>query len=173
MEPVDFAWALRCSFDAYSRLMSIVDDVMSGADWIASALNSSGYEADFSPSSLCEVDRFYDEHTSNGAALPNGLLAEETGARLFALGSYVGEVIRQSIGGEWVGNDDDPQAEINVELRLAKNDRVWPTQRAMKRFSNGPEDSIAAYGSALGLRVGDRPSDRRHGWFNRRFGRRR
>ena len=137
--------------------MTIIDDVADAAEWIATAMTYSGYRADFTAASLWEVERFFDEHTSDGQALPGGLLSEDLGARLFALGSYVGEVLRRQLGGDWRGDDTDPQAEINVALDLADGTTVWPTQRAGKRYANGNEDNIAAYGYVLGLDVGQRP----------------
>ena len=137
-------------------MAGIVSDVQTAAEWISKALSSSGYVADFSPASLWEIDRFFDEHARNGKAVPGGLLSENLGSRLFAIGSYVGEVIRRSEGGEWRGDDTDPAAEINVEL-VVGDSVCWPTQRAMKRFANGPEDGIAAYGASFGLAVGPRP----------------
>jgi len=52
----------------------------------------------------------------NGQALPGGLLSEQLGNRIFSVGGYVGEVLRQPKSGTWVGNDADPQTEINIEL---------------------------------------------------------
>ena len=92
--------------------------------------------------------------TSPGRARPGGLLATDFGPRVFALGAYTGEVIRRDRGGEWHADDDDPGAEVNVELRLPGGGVIWPVQRAMKRCLNGAEDGIAAYGAALGLDVG-------------------
>jgi hypothetical protein len=138
-------------------MATIRDDIATSANWIAQALNSSGYRADFSPQSLWEIDRFFEDHCSAGVAKPGGLLFQDLGQRLFALGSYIGEVARRELGGEWIGDDDDPKAEINVELKLSDGTRCWPVQRAMKRFKNGEEDGIAAWGSGLGLNVGPRP----------------
>ncbi|HEY4354230.1 MAG TPA: hypothetical protein VGN16_00670 [Acidobacteriaceae bacterium] len=149
---------------------SIVEDVQTSADWIAQALNSSGYRADFTPRSLWEIDRFFEEHSTGGAGKPGGLLSESAGQRLFAIGSYIGEVARRELGGEWIGDDDDPEAEISVELRLEGDIRCWPVQRAMKRFKNGPEDGIAVWGNALGLDVGPPPEQPRKGFFKRLFG---
>ena len=129
------------------------------AEWIARALRSSGYEADFSPRSLWEIDRFFDENTADGAAIPGGLLAT-SGPRVFALGGYIGEVIRRSVGGTWRAENDDPLGEINVELLLVDTSVVWPVQRAMKRFRD-PSDGIGAYGLALGVPVGARPRAQR------------
>lgn len=124
---------------------TINEDIAASADWIARALTSSGYRADFSPQSLWEVDRFFDENSRDGVAKSGGLLAKDLGARVFAIGSYIGEVVRRGVGGEWVGDDSDPEAEITVELRLPDGTRCWPFQRAMRRFKNGPEDGIAVW----------------------------
>jgi hypothetical protein len=135
-------------------MANIREDIAKGAYWIARALASSGYRADFTPQSLWEIDRFFDENTHNGAARAGGLLSSGLGQRIFAVGSYMGEVARRKLGGEWIGDDKDPEAEINVELQLPDGTRCWPVQRAMKRFKNGPEDGIAAWGAGLGLIVG-------------------
>lgn len=151
-------------------MATIKEDISRSADWIAHALSSSGYRADFTPQSLWDIDRFFDDHSSGGAAEPGGLLSEDIGQRIFAIGSYIGEVARRGLGGEWIGNDEDPQAEITVELRFADDVRCWPVQRAMKRFKNGPEDGIAVWGGGLGLDVGSSPERTRKGLFKRLFG---
>lgn len=135
-----------------AKQSKIIRDVKKAAEWVATALTASGYMADFSAQSIKEVERFFDEHSENGAARPGGLLSEQLGPRIFAIGSYIGETIRRNIGGEWHGDDDDPEAEVNVELILPDGSRIWPIQRAMKRFKNGNEDSIVAYAVSLGLK---------------------
>ncbi len=126
----------------------IVQDAVALADQISRALSQSGYNADFSLESLKEVDRFFDEHVTSGKAKAGGLLSQQLGARLFALGSYVGEVIRRHKGGQWQGDDNDPQGEMNIAIRLRSGTILWPVQRVMKRFKNGAEDSIWVYGVA-------------------------
>jgi hypothetical protein len=133
---------------------SLIEDLDGAATWISQALQASGYAADFTASSLWSIDRFVDEHTQSGRARPGGLLATDFGPRVFALGAYTGEVIRRNLGGEWHADDNDPDAEINVELQLPGGGVIWPVQRVMKRCLNGAEDGIAAYGAALGLDVG-------------------
>ncbi len=149
---------------------SITDAVDTAAKWVATALTSSGYKADFSPASLWEIDRFFEEHSQNGQAVPGGFLSEQLGTRIFAIGSYIGEVLRRALGGKWVGDDNDPEVEINVELHLADGRICWPTQRAAKRFMNGDEDGIATYGHCMGLDVGPWPvAVRKRSWW--KFGR--
>ncbi len=138
---------------------TLLNDIAKYSDWVSNALTQSGYNADFSPTSLWEIDRFFDEHTRNGKALPNGLLAQDLGSRMFAVGSYIGEVIRKNQGGKWKTNDDDPKGEINVQLEV-NGGTCWPVRRAMKRLKNGQEDSIAAYALGLGVEVGPQPKRR-------------
>jgi len=149
---------------------TLMQDIEPSSLWIASALNSSGYVADFTPRSLWEFDRFFDEHSQNGAAKPGSLLAEAQGQRLFAVGCYMGDVVQRTLGGVWVTDDADPEGEINIELQLPDGTRCWPIQRAMKRFKNGAEDGIAGWGSGLGLVIGPQPERPRKGLWKRLFG---
>lgn len=147
------------------RMGTVIEDAAKASEWIATALSSSGYVADFTPASLWHIDRFFDEQVQGGMAKPGGLLSQDLGPRLFAVGAYIGEVIRRERGGEWVADDNAP-AEINISVRLADGTICWPVQRAMKRFKNGPEDGIAAYGVGIGLNVGPQPVrvERRQWW---------
>ncbi|MEV7325313.1 hypothetical protein [Streptomyces sp. NPDC093970] len=131
-------------------MTTLLQDIASSSEWIANALQHSGYHANFSPESLTEIDRFIDDHSSDGIARPGGLLTDGLGQKLFALGAYVGETIRRERGGTWHVDDDDPRGEINIELHLAEGGVIWPVQRVMKRFKNGAEDGIAAYGAMIG-----------------------
>jgi hypothetical protein len=149
---------------ATTMVTKIEEDAKRAAAWIATALSSSGYRADFSPGSLWEVDRFFDEHTKNGRARPRGLLAEDLGQRIFALGAYVGEVLIRHAGATWEGDDNDPDGEVNLALRLRDGSQIWPVQRAMKRFQLGSEESIAPYASVLGLAVGPKPRPPKPRW---------
>jgi hypothetical protein len=149
-------------------MASLREDIDTAADWISQALQSSGYAADFSPHSLWSIDRFFDDNSRDGRPTPDGLLSDDLGSRIFALGAYVGEVIRRSLGGAWQADDDDPEREMDIELRLGDGSRVWPIQRVMKRYANGPEDGIAFYGAALGLDVGQAPEPpKRRRFFGR------
>jgi hypothetical protein len=138
-------------------MASLTEDIHASAAWIAQALQSSGYHTDYSAQSLWSIDRFFDDNSDHGQPRRGGLLATDLGSRIFALGAYVGEVVRRNAGGTWHANDQDPQGEINVELVLADGTTIWPVQRVMKRYKNGAEDGIAAYGAALGLNVGQPP----------------
>jgi hypothetical protein len=155
-----------------AQVASILEDLDSSAAWIAKALSASGYRVDFSAASLWEVDRFLEEQTSSGKPKRWGLLSRDLGTRLFSLGAYVGDVVRREVGGEWRVDDDDPHAEVNVQLRLPDGSVVWPVQRVMKRLTNGAEDGIAAYASVLGVPVGPPPPAPRSNGRSDRSGRR-
>jgi len=134
----------------FAKDSQIVIDAKKSAKWIAQALNSSNYKADFSIESLKEIDRFFDDQSENGQPRPDGLLSEQLGNRIFSLGAYVGEVLRRKYGGKWIGNDNDPNAEINLELRLKGGVGIWPIQKVIKRLKNGSEDNLYFYGKVAG-----------------------
>jgi hypothetical protein len=47
---------------------SLLEDIEASAEWMRRALSSSGYRADFSPASLGEIERFFDEQSRDGQA---------------------------------------------------------------------------------------------------------
>ncbi len=138
-----------------SRMTTLLQDIPSAAVAASHALMQSRYAADFEATSLWQVERFFEDNSSNGK--PRGDLARDTGKRLFAIGCYVGEVVRRTRGGEWQADDNDPQGEINISLQLPDGSVIWPVQRVMKRVTGGSSESIAAYGLALGIGVGPEP----------------
>lgn len=119
---------------------SLEDDIRSASEWVVNALNVSGYTADYSLESMKEVDRFFDEQSGEG-----GIISRNRGQIIFALASYIGETVIRLHGGKWSGSD-----EINMSVELDGGTVIFPTQRAMKRYRNGPEDSIYAYVYTLG-----------------------
>jgi hypothetical protein len=127
----------------------IVQDAIASSRWMSKALSSSGYRANFSLASLREVDLFIGDHAPDGHPKSGGLLADGLGPRIFGLGCYVGEVIRRAGDGAWEGDDADPEAEINISIKLKNGGLIWPVQRVMKRLQNGAEDGIYAYGVAI------------------------
>ncbi len=123
---------------------TLEQDIHASAEWVVSALNQSGYKADYSLESMKEIDRFFDEQSGEG-----GIISRNRGQILFALGSYVGETVIKLYGGEWVTNDNDPQGEVNITVKLANGTVMWPVVKCMKRYQNGAEDSIYAYAYVL------------------------
>ena len=125
---------------------SLLEDIKTASNWISTALNSSGYKADFTMESLKEIDRFFSENSDKGE--PSDLLLPRTGQKIFAIGAYIGEVIIKNGSGYWETDDSDPNGEVNICVNV-KEQKIYPAQRAVKRLKNGEEDSIYAYGYAI------------------------
>lgn len=119
---------------------SLEDDIHSACEWVVRALNVSGYNADYSLESMKEIDRFFDEQSGEG-----GIISRNRGQIIFALASYIGETVIRLYGGKWSGSD-----EVNMSVEIDGGTVIFPTQRAMKRYQNGSEDSIYAYVYVLG-----------------------
>ena len=73
------------------------------------------------------------------------LSLESMGQRLFAIGSFIGEVIINEYGGKWITDDEDLNGEINIAVELPNGVTILPVQRVMKRCMEGPENDIYNY----------------------------
>ncbi|MCX7619439.1 MAG: hypothetical protein N2037_01170 [Acidimicrobiales bacterium] len=142
----------------------LLDELRLAADFVAHALRVSGYRADWSPASLWDLERFFCEHVAEGAPRPGGLLAVDTGKRVFALGSYLGEVVRRDLAGEWIVDELDDHPEVSAAIQFPDGTRTWPVQQVMRRIVNGRRDGIVQYAVALGVEVGPLPGDARRWW---------
>jgi len=123
---------------------TLTEDIPKAADWLVQAMASSGYALDGTVESFRELDRFFEEQHR-----PGRLLDGKVGSKLFAIGSYMGQVFCEKLGGVWETDDADPRGEIDIAVRLGDGTVVWPVQRAMKRYQNGSEDGLYAYGAVL------------------------
>jgi hypothetical protein len=129
-------------------MASLQEDIKTSSDWIVKAFGSDKLRLDHSVESLKLLDDFFDKHSANGKAKPNGRLSQNLGATLFSIGSYLGEtIIRNVPGSSWRTNDEDPQGEVDAEVVLPDGTTLWPMQRVIKRFKEGAEDGIYAYGA--------------------------
>lgn len=121
---------------------SLNKDVATAKEWIKTALESSGYQADFSIESLKDIDRFFDEQNKD-----DGILSQNTGRILFALGVYVGETIISNYGGQW--DLSDCKSETSISVRVDENTVLFPVIRIMARYKHGNANSIYAYGCCV------------------------
>ena len=134
-------------------MSTIVEAVRDAAVSIADIANDAGYSFDFSARSLRDVERFLEDNASGGEPKAGGLLSKDLGSRVFALGAYVGEVIREAVGGEWV-SDDSADDDSTVTLRTAAGELLWPNQQVMKRIMTGDSQSLVDYARAVGVDPG-------------------
>jgi hypothetical protein len=131
-------------------MATLLTDIKAQSDWIVRAFASDKLKLDHSLESLKTIDNFMDLHADRGKAKPGGRLSKNLGNVLFSIGSYVGETLIHNIpGATWITNDDDPQGEVNAEVRLPDGTTIWPIQRVIRRFQNGPEDAIYPYGAVI------------------------
>ena len=128
-------------------MATLKEDIKKQSEWIIKAFKEDGFNLDGTIESIIEVDRFFTKNLKNGKPKKGGrLYGKGFGAKLFSIGSYVGETVIKNIdGAEWITDDDDPQGELNVSLKLPNDGEIWPIQKVMKRFQNGSEDSIYPY----------------------------
>ena len=124
------------------RRETLRDDMEKAHAWIVEALESSGYGADGTLESFREIDRFFDEEHK-----PGGILSQNTGMILFALGVYVGNVIIREAGGRW--DTDNCTSETDICVKLNEETAIFPVQRVMQRYKQGSGESIYAYGYSI------------------------
>ena len=125
----------------------IESEIRDASQWIVKGFQSENLALDFSINSLKVIDDFIDSNTENGKVKPESILSRNRGQILFALGCYLGETIQINIpGAKWEIDESDPDPHINAVLILPNGTKLHPIQRILKRFMNGNEESIHAYG---------------------------
>lgn len=129
---------------------TLEEDIKSASEWVVTALNVSGYKADYTLDSMKEIDRFFDEQSGK-----DGIISKNRGTILFALGSYIGETAIKLYGGKWITDDNTTKGEIYIAVELENGITGWPVLRCIKRYNNGQEDSIYAYLYSLNHEAGD------------------
>ena len=133
-------------------------DLEQAAEWAAAQLNERDYIADFSLQSIHEVDRFFTEFCSEDLPSNQDFFAEDMSFRTFALGAYLGEVLRRATDGEWLTDPTDPLIEVNLEVKLSDESSCLPMEQVLKRLNEGPTASFAKYATDLGFEVPGEPT---------------
>jgi len=107
---------------------------------------------DYTIDSLAAVDKYFDDKLSKFVPKPGSEVSieKEVQSQLLSLGAYLGETLKENMQGSvWQPDSADPQNIIKFTLRLPDQSVVWPFERILKRFYNGPEDGIHSYGYLL------------------------
>lgn len=127
---------------------TILEDIPPSAEWIIKAFASENYRLDYTLDSFIEIDRFFNYHYPNGQPRKRGHFAKPGfGHILFSLGAYIGEtIIKQVENAHWQPNENNPEDELNIAVRLPNDMLCFPMLRVLKRMENGMEDSIYPYG---------------------------
>jgi hypothetical protein len=120
--------------------------IVQAAIWASTMISSRGVTLDGSVESLRILDMLLDDAREAIEGEPNPPQA----ALLWSLGAYLGEVLRNVRGGSWtIGALDDLDAFWGTSLTSADGLQMWPMQRIIKRFLNGADDAIYAYGVVM------------------------
>lgn len=109
---------------------------------------SKGMEAnlDYSEASFAEVDKMIENHFEPGHT--------PMGTTVLTMGAYVGETMRQLLGGNWAVYQD----QLILENIGGVDLKAFPMNKVHKRFTEGEGDSIAFFyeaTKAMISRVGD------------------
>ncbi|MGB0580477.1 MAG: hypothetical protein ACPGVU_12300 [Limisphaerales bacterium] len=128
-------------------------EVEQAAEWVAGELQQRQFNADFSLESLHEIDRFFAEFARADLPGYQDFFADDLSYRSFAMGAYVGEVLRRSDGGQWQADPADPLIEVNIELALSEEVACQPMRQVLLRLNDGPASSFAKFAGDLGFEV--------------------
>lgn len=127
-------------------MASLKKDIKKSADWLITAFKEIDKKLDYSVKSVEHIETVLSEQFEEGQPKANGLFAKGLGAKLFAISSYIGEVIiKNTKATKWITDDHDPQGEINIKLLSANGTSMFPAHRVMKRIQNGEEDNVYHY----------------------------
>lgn len=111
------------------------------ADTVRMARDSGGIRLDYSPASLALVDRIID-----GIRRGRPPAASVRGT-LLGFGAYTGEVLVRTGRATWVDFDPGQRDIFGQPFGIRTPDgRVWnPLGKALKRYENGPADSLRLF----------------------------
>ncbi|MCU0431463.1 MAG: hypothetical protein MUF42_15980 [Cytophagaceae bacterium] len=122
--------------------MNVLDQqIQQSTDWLIKASKTLNLKLDFSLHSMRYLDNLIDAQFEGGQPIVGGLMEHETGPKLFAIASYLGQVVLQHTPGtRWVTNDEDPEGERNIKIVSARGVEMFPFQRVLKRIYSTPEE---------------------------------
>ncbi|OXE96582.1 hypothetical protein BC749_101308 [Flavobacterium araucananum] len=131
-------------------MSTLREDIIKQSSWTVKTFETDGYILDYTINSLIELDRFFQRNLSNGRPKKGCRLAKNLGGIIFSVSSYIAEVLIKNVpNSHLVTDDSDPDGEINFSVEFGDGLICFPTQRVMKRVTNGLEDSIYYYGYNL------------------------
>ena len=129
-----------------------INDVMSAfaKDAVDFARQRYGISLDYSPASVEQVEAIADKLFQSipkgfvGKLFQKGPSDEEIKTASKMLGSYIGEVLRGSMGGDWAINQE--LSAIGIQTGETW---VFPPSKVHKRLTEGPGDNLWFYFRAL------------------------
>ena len=70
------------------------------------------------------------------------------------MGAYVGKTVIKLYGGDWITDDNDPEGELNIRVKLPDGTEMAPVQKCIKRCKLGMEESLYSYVSVIPMIIG-------------------
>jgi len=128
-------------------------DIDRASEWAAKQMVDREFNADFSLESLHEVDRFFSEMTDPSAPGHGEFFSENLSFRTFAIGAYVGEVLRRERDAEWLCDTHDPFVDVNAALDLGKDVECLPMKQVLLRLNDGASNSFVGFAQTHGFDV--------------------
>ncbi len=124
----------------------LATDIPIASRWIIDYFKKeNNIDLDYSIESVKFIDQFIEENSSDGSPKENSKLSDKLGYKLFAMSSYIGEVIiKNSTNSKWKTDDNDKAGELNIAVEIGDG-IVFPGQKIMKRMKNGNEDGLYGY----------------------------
>jgi hypothetical protein len=128
------------------------------ANEISRELKERRYIADFSPQSLWEIERFFQDRKDEPGDLlflwpGNYEQKNQRQERIFNIGVYVGEVVRQHLEGcRW---DSDDVADEQIRLHLPEGKSITPMKFIGEQITTYQPGNIVKWATDAGLKVGD------------------
>jgi hypothetical protein len=112
--------------------------------------NRNGFGLDGRPGSLAHLEELIDSLT------PWSQASEDLRQAMVRLiGAYFGELIRNTLGGSWVFDEEYRTSAIQVSETL----RIFPHSRVQKRWEEGKARSLPTYVDVLTTRLIPGPTD--------------
>ncbi|MEO7174972.1 MAG: hypothetical protein ABIV51_03970 [Saprospiraceae bacterium] len=103
---------------------------------------------DYSVSSLKEIETYLATTISDSKIKKGSLFRDNTDSMAFALGAYLGEVIRKNCNGvRW--NTDDMESAIGILQESPSGAKAFTINRAYKRIFEGESDSVHQFAEVM------------------------
>lgn len=122
------------------------------ADIVAVLREGAGIRLDYSPESLALVDRVL------GGIRREQPPREAVAPALRGFGAYAAEVLVRNAGATWVAFDEEQRDRFGQPFGVRTPDgRLWdPLGKAVRRYDNGPGDSLRLYYRTIAASSGTR-----------------
>lgn len=126
---------------------TLYEDIKVHSAWLVNAFKADGLLLDNSIDSIIEIDKFFYKNMSGNVPKRGGrLYGSGYGGILFSIGAYVGETIIKNVPeSKWITDDSLEEGTLYVSVILPDGAEIFPVEKVIKRFKNGPEDAIYPY----------------------------